>query len=138
MAADRGGSPRHRGRHLGGGRGIRRSEALTSRARTPSPDVPPSPAATDVRRKPAALPAQALRVLLGLAAAGAIAAYLAVAFRRAGYPFQLEWLDGGAVEHVRRVLQVRPIYTAASFDFVPYPYSPLHFWLSSLLARLPA
>ena len=75
-------------------------------------------------------------MLLGLAAAGAIAAYLAVAFRRAGYPFQLEWLEGGAVEHVRRILQGRPIYTAPSVDFVPYPYPPLYFWLSAGVARL--
>ena len=73
-------------------------------------------------------------MLLGLVAAVAIAVYVVLAVRRAAYPFQLEWLEGGAVEHVRRILQGRALYPAPSVDFVPYPYPPLYFLLSALVS----
>jgi len=73
-------------------------------------------------------------MLLGLVAAVAIAVYVVLAVRRAAYPFQLEWLEGGAVEHVRRILQGRALYPAPSVDFVAYPYPPLYLLLSALVA----
>jgi 4-amino-4-deoxy-L-arabinose transferase-like glycosyltransferase len=83
--------------------------------------------------------ARASRVLRGamvIAAVLAIVAYLILAIRRAGYPFQLEWLEGGAVEHVHRILGGQPLYTAPSVDFVAYPYPPMYFWLAAAVARL--
>jgi 4-amino-4-deoxy-L-arabinose transferase-like glycosyltransferase len=62
--------------------------------------------------------------------------YLFVALRRIGYPFELEWLEGGAVEIARRVADGQSIYVAPSLHFVPYPYSPLYFWISGGLSRL--
>ena len=62
--------------------------------------------------------------------------YLSVAVRRIGYPFELEWLEGGAVEIVRRVADGRSMYVAPSIHYVPYPYTPLYFWISAALAHI--
>jgi hypothetical protein len=98
--------------------------------------------AGDVRRRPQAIrsPVETpvlLRVLafvLGVVAAAAVAVFVVLAVRRAVYPYQIEWLEGGAVEHVRRILQGRQLYPAPGIDFVAYPYPPLYFLLSSGVA----
>jgi hypothetical protein len=98
--------------------------------------------AGDVRRRPPAIRSHVetrvlLRVLgfvLGVVAAAAVAVFAFLAVRRAVYPYQIEWLEGGAVEHVRRILQGRSMYPAPGIDFVPYPYPPLYFLLSSGVA----
>src|SRR6266513_2662125 len=86
-------------------------------------------------RDPAGTPRglRLLWVVLGVAAA-AVASFAVVAVRRATYPYQIEWLEGGAVEHVRRILQGRALYPAPSVDFVAYPYPPLYFLLSAGVA----
>jgi hypothetical protein len=98
--------------------------------------------AGDVRRQPPAIRSHVetrvlLRVLgfvLGVIATAAVAVFAVLAVRRAVYPYQLEWLEGGAVEHLRRILQGRQLYPAPSIDFVVYPYPPLYFVLSSAVA----
>ncbi|HEY3841814.1 MAG TPA: glycosyltransferase family 39 protein [Acidimicrobiales bacterium] len=62
--------------------------------------------------------------------------YLFVALRRIGYPYELEWLEGGAVEIAGRVAHGQSIYLAPSLHYVPYPYTPLYFWVSGGLARI--
>ena len=67
-------------------------------------------------------------VLSGLLAAGSlisIAMYLVVAVVRIRYPFELQWMEGGSVDHVRRVLHGQSIYQAPSVDFVSFAYPPL-------------
>ena len=65
-----------------------------------------------------------------------IAVYLYVALHRIGYPYELEWLEGGAVEIVRRVAEGQAIYVRPSVHYVPYPYTPLYFWVSGALAHV--
>ncbi len=62
--------------------------------------------------------------------------YLYVAVRRIGYPFELEWMEGGAVEVVKRVLDGHAIYTQPSLHYVPYVYPPVYFWVSAAVAHL--
>jgi hypothetical protein len=62
--------------------------------------------------------------------------YLYVALRRIGYPYELEWLEGGAVEIAGRVAHGQSIYVAPSLHYVPYPYTPLYFWITGTLARI--
>jgi hypothetical protein len=62
-------------------------------------------------------------------------AYVAVALLRLKYPFELEWMEGGMVGHVWRVLQGKPLYVAPSIDFVPYLYTPLYYYASALVAH---
>ena len=74
------------------------------------------------------------RVARRLLAAGAgifIAAYVAVALRRLGHPYELEWMEGGVVDHVRRVLDGRALYGPPSLDFVPYIYTPLYYYVGA-------
>jgi hypothetical protein len=76
------------------------------------------------------------RVAIAVIALVPTAIYLSVALRRVAYPYELEWLEGGAVEIVRRVAHGQSIYPSPSLHFVPYPYTPLYFWVSGGLAKL--
>ncbi len=62
--------------------------------------------------------------------------FLAVALLRLSYPFELEWMEGGVLEQVERVLRGQPIYVAPSLAYVPFDYTPLYFYLAALPARL--
>ncbi|MEO5929593.1 MAG: glycosyltransferase family 39 protein [Candidatus Kapaibacterium sp.] len=73
----------------------------------------------------------ALRYLLLGAALFDVALYLFVVFRRIGFPFELEWMEGGAVDHVLRILHGLPLYAKPSLTFVPYIYPPLYYYLSA-------
>ena len=53
-----------------------------------------------------------------------------------GYPFELEWLEGGEVEIVNRVVHGQAIYVAPSLHYVPYPYPPLFIWVSAAFAKV--
>jgi 4-amino-4-deoxy-L-arabinose transferase-like glycosyltransferase len=80
--------------------------------------------------------ARLLRLALLAAAASFLASYLMVALLRLRYPFELEWMEGGAVDHVKWILSGRPLYGPPSLDFVPYIYTPLYFYLSALVAEV--
>jgi hypothetical protein len=68
--------------------------------------------------------------------AWAVLRYLWVALHRIGYPFELQWMEGGAVEVVHRVVQGHAIYGPPSLAFTPWPYTPLYFWASAGVARV--
>jgi hypothetical protein len=70
------------------------------------------------------------------AAVAAILGFLAVSLSRIGYPFALEWMEGGSVDLVRRILSGQSIYVAPSLDYVPFIYTPLYFYASALTALL--
>lgn len=71
-----------------------------------------------------------------VAALAPVGVYLYVALHQIGYPYELEWMEGGAVEIVGRVLHGQALYTAPSLHYVPYTYPPLYFWVSALVARI--
>lgn len=75
-----------------------------------------------------------LRYALAAVAVFYLATYLGLALLRLSYPFELEWMEGGSVDHVRRILAGRKLYVAPSIDFVPYIYTPLYFYLSALVS----
>jgi hypothetical protein len=85
-------------------------------------------------------PADRLIRWLRYAVAGMAAVFLLlygyVALSRLGYPYEIQWMEGGMVDHVRRVLAGEPLYVAPSVDFVPYIYTPLYFYLSAALSAL--
>lgn len=62
--------------------------------------------------------------------------YLWVACARMNYPFELEWMEGGSVDHVRRILDGQALYVKPSLDFIPYIYTPLYFYISALVAKV--
>lgn len=65
-----------------------------------------------------------------------LALYLAVAVLRLRYPFELEWMEGGSVDHVVRVLEHQALYVQPQIAFIPYDYPPLYFYLSALVAKV--
>jgi hypothetical protein len=85
---------------------------------------------------PSDLPTDIARRLAIAAGLAYVALYLFIAIRRMAYPFELEWMEGGAVDHVRRILAGQPLYVPPSLDFVPYTYTPLYFYVSAAVARL--
>ncbi|MDQ6804999.1 MAG: glycosyltransferase family 39 protein [Actinomycetota bacterium] len=81
------------------------------------------------------LPHPAL-VLTTLAAAASIAVYLWVALHRVGYPFELDWMEGGSVELVGRVLSGHSLYAAPSPSFVGWTYPPLYYVIAAAVAKV--
>ncbi|MGB7540109.1 MAG: glycosyltransferase family 39 protein [Anaerolineales bacterium] len=77
-----------------------------------------------------------LTVLAILAALGYLIVYFYVAARRAGYPYELEWIEGGFVGQVGRILAGQPVYGPPSIAFTPFLYTPLYFYLSAAAARI--
>ena len=79
---------------------------------------------------------KALRVGLTLLAVAYLALFLGVALGRLGYPYELEWMEGGMHEHVRRILAGEPIYTRPSLEFTAYIYPPFYYVAGALVTKL--
>jgi len=45
---------------------------------------------------------------------------------RVGYPYDLEWMEGGMLHHALRIRLGEGIYGPPSVDFIPYLYTPLY------------
>ncbi|HEY6555693.1 MAG TPA: glycosyltransferase family 39 protein [Polyangiaceae bacterium] len=58
--------------------------------------------------------------------------FVKVAAARAQYPYDLEWMESGMLEHVRRVLSGQQLYQPPSAHFVPFIYNPLFYYLSAV------
>jgi hypothetical protein len=65
-----------------------------------------------------------------------IAVYVWIALHRLGYPYELDWLEGGGVELVKRVMEGRSLYTAPTLAYVSYTYTPLYTWVSAAVAEV--
>ena len=53
---------------------------------------------------------------------------------RAGFPLDLEWMEGGMLVHAQRLAAGQGIYVKPSLEFVPYLYTPLYPALLALLS----
>jgi len=84
---------------------------------------------------PAALARTLERLALG-AAALALGTWATIAALRAGYAFQLEWMEGGLLAEVRRVLAGQALFVTPGLEYAPLPYPPLFFWLAALVAEV--
>jgi hypothetical protein len=67
-----------------------------------------------------------LEVITLVAAAYFIAAFVYISFSRVAFPFEIEWMEGGMVDHGARIMQVEGLYVEPSVDFIPYLYPPLY------------
>jgi 4-amino-4-deoxy-L-arabinose transferase-like glycosyltransferase len=74
------------------------------------------------------------RYVLLCVALSYIAIYVVLAVLRIQYPFELEWMEGGSVDHVRRILAGDRLYVKPTLEFVTYIYTPLYFYLSSAVS----
>lgn len=95
-------------------------------------------------RRPLRVRALALRVPLArlstvtlvLAGALPVLVYVWIALHRVGYPYELDWMEGGSVELVGRVLAGHSLFVAPSLRFVGWTYPPLYSWASAAVAEL--
>ena len=62
--------------------------------------------------------------------------YLRVTFGRIGYPYDLEWMEGGMVAHVGRLLDGKSIYVEPTLDFVPFIYNPLFYVFGAVVSAI--
>jgi hypothetical protein len=74
-------------------------------------------------------------VLLGVALVYPVV-YVAIALLRMSFPFELEWAEGGAVDHVRRIVSGQPLYIEPSLEFTPFTYTPLYFYAAAGFASI--
>lgn len=75
-------------------------------------------------------------VALALAALVPLAAYVWVAAHRLGYPYELDWMEGGSVELAGRVLAGHSLYAPPSLSFVGWAYPPLYYWVTAAVAKV--
>lgn len=77
---------------------------------------------------------------LGAMTAGAalwhLLTFITVAWLRLPHRYQLEWMEGGSVEHVRRILSGRSLYAEPAIEFIAFIYTPLYFYFGAALAWL--
>ncbi len=54
---------------------------------------------------------------------------------RIGYPFDLEWMEGGMLLHAMRVRDGQAIFVEPTPQFIPYIYTPGYAWVVGIAAR---
>lgn len=69
---------------------------------------------------------RAAAVVLSLVLFGLLAFCIA---GRLAFPFELEWMEGATLMHVRRVAEGLPLYVQPTIDFVPFAYPPLYYYV---------
>ena len=62
--------------------------------------------------------------------------YLWMAYYRLRYPFDLEWIEGGMVDQVQRLLHGQSMYVAPGINYVPFLYPPVFFYFSAAASLL--
>ena len=80
--------------------------------------------------------AKVFRYTLLAVAALYVAIYLILVFFRIQYPFELEWMEGGSLRQVIRILSGQKLYVSPSLEFVPFIYNPLYFYISAFISKI--
>lgn len=72
---------------------------------------------------------------LGTAAAGLffLWTFASLTLDRVPYAGELEWMEGGILDHVHRVASGKPLYAEPSIDFTPFIYPPFYYWFCALV-----
>jgi 4-amino-4-deoxy-L-arabinose transferase-like glycosyltransferase len=61
--------------------------------------------------------------------------YFYMVYYRIQYPFELDWIEGGLLGQVQRIVNGQVVYAAPSLGFVAFIYPPLFFYLSALASQ---
>jgi hypothetical protein len=75
---------------------------------------------------------QLLKYALFSVAVAYLIIYFWMAYYRLRYPFDLEWIEGGMVDQVQRLIHGQNMYVAPSLSYVPFLYPPLYFYFSAI------
>ncbi len=94
---------------------------------------PSSPATFSGRTGPAAA---VLWIMAAAVGAVVLASYLVLVYQQVSYPYELERLEGGVLDHCARVLAGQAVYVAPSAGFVPYDYPPFYYYACAPLVAL--
>ncbi len=73
-----------------------------------------------------------LAIALG---AAFIVLVLTLSIMRLLYPYEIEWMEGAMLDHVVRILDGKPIYSAPTIDFIPWLYPPLYYYVVASVAK---
>lgn len=65
-----------------------------------------------------------------------ILTFIIMSIIRMSYPYELEWMEGGSVEHTQRILNGDSIYVEPGIEFIPYIYTPFYYYVSALFCGL--
>lgn len=74
-----------------------------------------------------------LVILIGVVVTFVVGFFLWVVGQRIGYPYELEWMEGAMADHVVRVLDGKPIYTAPAYEHVAFLYHPGYFYVAGFV-----
>ncbi len=77
-----------------------------------------------------------LRALALLLAAWAVVTFGWLMARRLGYPYDLEWMEGGQLTHALRLIHHQPLYAPPSIDFIPYLYTPFYSMVLAAISKI--
>jgi hypothetical protein len=103
---------------------------------TVSPPRATALVATPRRLTPGRVVEIALWIALALPALYQIGLVLQAIAGRVGYPYDLEWMEGGLLHHALRIRHGDGLYVAPNVDFIPYLYTPLYPTLLALFGGL--
>ena len=90
-------------------------------------------AAASQENEPAARASRWL-LIAAIAGIGFIVMYLVIALVRLRYPYELEWIEGGMVDHVARIRDGHSLYASPSLTFTADIYTPLYFLVSAAVS----
>lgn len=62
--------------------------------------------------------------------------YVFIAIRRIYYPFEIEWMEGGTLIHIKRLWEGLPLYIAPDIGFTPAIYTPLYYYIAILPVKI--
>jgi 4-amino-4-deoxy-L-arabinose transferase-like glycosyltransferase len=90
----------------------------------------------DMKSTTESLIARLAMMALTLTAGAFAVSVLALAAYRVPYPFELEWMESGSLQQVRRILAGEKLYVPPTLDFIPFIYPPLYFYTSAVVAKV--
>lgn len=70
------------------------------------------------------------------AAFGFVLVYVVIGLSRVAFPYDIQWMEGGMVDHVRRIMAGDQLYIAPGVDFTPYIYTPFYFYVSAAVSTV--
>ncbi len=94
------------------------------------------PPVSEQKHAPGAVTASPLWIPGVILSIVSIAVVFWLAAMRVPHPFELEWMEGGSLHHLARIVAGQALYPAPSIDFVPFPYPPFYYWLASYLTPI--
>lgn len=99
------------------------------------PESPPAGGGSSSRARTAARVVELVLVWGAVAfAAWAIAKYLYIALDTVDFPYQLEWMEGGFVDTVGRLLNGQDIYSPPGLEYTGFIYPPFYYLVSGAFA----